>query len=58
MTVEERIQTIRVWNLIQKHPDFAKEAGLIWYVTEKTEDNAGKQVQRQSFPESDIISGI
>ena len=54
MTVEERIQTIRVWNLIQKHPDFAKEAGLIWYVTEQTEDNAGKQVQRQSFPESDI----
>lgn len=53
MTVEERIQTIRVWNLIQKHPDFAKEAGLIWYVTEKT-DNAGKQVERQSFSESDI----
>ncbi len=36
MTVEERMQTIRVRNMVQRHPEFAKELGITCYVDGKT----------------------
>ena len=39
MTVKERVQTIRVWNMIQQHPEFAKEIGLTWCVSDMTRED-------------------
>lgn len=30
MTVEERMQMIRLLDLIERHPNFARELGLEW----------------------------
>ena len=36
MTVGERIQTIRVLNMVRRHPEFAGELGITCYVDGKT----------------------